>query len=201
MTEAVFHRQRRMFAVIDGAMVFCRPNDERDHKTWFDHEGWSGRFDRATRGFIDSTGIYAYVGESFWDHFWIEGDLVANADMLAAHAPPEAIVWAGMVPGALGERWQPKRRVGTLGELLEKSDVVMTPIRLRKSTHELLVKALGDEKAVSLLVRRAIGVDAEHKVLQLLQKECRSHDLKKVGNGGDSNELFECQRCGKQIWD
>lgn len=196
-----FHKQRTMFAVIDGAMIFCRPNDVRDHKTWFDHAGWSKHFDSATRGFVDSSGIYAYVGENYLDHWWIEGDLVANADLLAAHAASESVAWAGMKPGDPGTRWEPVRRVGTLAELLERSKVVMTPIRLRTSTAELLKKALGNDQAVGELVRRAVGPDAEDRVLALLRRECHPHDFKKTGSGGDPNELFECQRCGKQIWD
>lgn len=198
---AAFNRQRRKFAVIEGALILCRADDVRDHETWFRHEGWSERFSNTTRGFIDSSGIYAYVGIYYYDHHWIENDLVTNADLLSEHAPPEAVVWSGMRRGEPGKRWDPVRRVGTLAELLERTTVISTPMRFGNSTVELLRKALGDDRAISTLVRRAIGPKIEVEVLKLLQRECHPHQWQKVGNGGDSNELFECQRCGKQMWD
>lgn len=194
-----FHKQRRMLAIIDGEFHLAPVNDARDHKTWFSHNGWSKHIDDAVRGFVDPTGVYVYRGPHFFDPTFAERELAEHADLI--DAPPQTPVWAGMKPGRPGERWQPIRSLGTLGDLLAQRWPVKADLRFRPETMRLLKTALGTEEAMARLIRRAVGHGAEAKVLALLQAECHPHDWKKIRSGQQSSELFECTRCDKQYWD
>lgn len=195
-----------MFAVVKGVLHVAREGDERDHKTWFRHEGWEKDFSIATRGFFDETGIYAYSGDGYHASAFTAGALEEHADILLGHVrwDRQTPVWNGMKPGEPGKRWEPIERIGTIGDLVVKREEVLTKIRLRPETLERLRSALGDKgdmEAVALFVRRAIGTGAEERVVALLQKECSPHDNVKIGAGQQSAELFECKRCGAQWWD
>jgi len=128
-----FHRQRRMFAVVKGAMIFAREDDERDHRTWARHDGWEKDFESATRGFVDPTGIYVYRGSHYGECFGAESDLAEHADLLSflANDKLDTPIWNGMQPGATGERWKPIKKLCTVGELLAKRETIMIPVRLR----------------------------------------------------------------------
>lgn len=199
-TEAViaFHRQRRMFALVNDELHFAPAGDERDHKTWFDHSGWSRIFDDTVRGFMDPTGIYVYRGQYFFDPTFVDQDLAEHADLF--DAPPETPVWAGMQKGAPGERWKPIRSLGTLGDLLKKRQTTTIELRLRPETVNLLLAAMGPHETAKL-IRRAVGAGADDKVLRLFQSECRPHQSVKVRSGAQSSELFKCARCGATWWD
>ncbi len=194
-----FHKQRRMLAIIEGELHLAPQGDERDHKTWFDHSGWSRIFDDVVRGFIDPTGIYVYRGEHFFDPLFVDQDLADHADLI--DAPPQTPVWAGMQQGRPGERWRPLRSLGTLGDLLAKRQTTNVGLRLKPETVSLLKASLGSDEAVLRMIRRAVGVGAEDKIIALLQAECHPHDWKKIRSGQQSSELFECTRCAKHYWD
>lgn len=200
-TEAVraFHRQRRMLALINDELHFAPVGDERDHKTWFDHSGWRELFDDAVRGFVDPTGIYVYRGEHFFDPTFVDQDLAEHADLF--DAPPETPVWAGMQRSQPGERWKPIRSLGTLGDMLSKRQAKTVELRLRPETVNLLQAALGNEREVTRLIRRAVGTGADDKVLKLFQSECSPHRSVKIGSGQQSAERFQCTRCGYTWWD
>jgi len=190
------------FAIVNGSLVMCRRvDDDRDHKTWLDHEGLSKHFDRALCGLIEPEGIYVFSSsEQRWPQLFAADTLAEQADLL--EVPPETQVWNGMRPIAPppATRWEPITKIGTVGELLAKRVVVQVPVRIRPELAEKLRAHLGSDEAVAKLIRRAIG-DAETATRKLFQDECQTHDWKKIASGQQSSELFECTRCEKQTWD
>lgn len=198
-----FHRQRRMFAVVKGELLVAREFDERDHETWARHDGWHADYEYVTRGFVDETGVYVYRGSLYEPSLRAEDDLAEHADLIAflANDQIHLPIWNGMRPGAAGERWKPMQALCTVGELLEKREVVMIPVRIRPEVYERFKKVFVERDAITRFVGRAVAANGEAKTLELLRKECRPHERNKIGSGAQSSELFECKRCGAQWWD
>lgn len=115
-----FHRQRRMFIILGDLFNIHVEETDMDHKRWMDSLDLGSSFDDAIRGFVDSTGIYAYKGPS-WDltreeeaHF-----KTYLPSIYQATKPELSIeVWAGAIPGIPGYRWPGRRKLGKLSEIM-----------------------------------------------------------------------------------
>ena len=74
-----FHRQRVMFAIKDNKLFVAEPGLSYSHAVWFETMGWITRdndllMENITRGYVDRTGAYAYVGYDFRTNETVESD-------------------------------------------------------------------------------------------------------------------------------
>lgn len=114
---AAFHRQRRMFVILNGKLLWAPEGVEWGHAEWFQRTTFNVP-PGTTRGFVDSTGIYAYHGDKF------EGSIV-DVFELCGHLEefgvgPDTPVFIGMVRGEPGTRWKPLHTLGAVHSLVER---------------------------------------------------------------------------------
>lgn len=118
-----FHRQRWMFAVIDGRPVFAKRGVPWSHARWLRRYGVTGP---QLRGYYDESGLYFYSTE---DCEAVAGDWEKVLAVLPALAyvfdmGREDEIHAGTVPGQPGERWKPYRTVGRVGDFVTVQDML-----------------------------------------------------------------------------
>lgn len=118
--ELEFHRQRRMFYIIGDLMMTGVEGDERGHREWMKDEGDEDSFDEAIRGYVDSTGVYAYKGRDFSLSPAALSDFEAQFPALVEKMNLDADlpVYAGVVPGRIGTRWEGRKKLGLVKELM-----------------------------------------------------------------------------------
>lgn len=120
MNEEEFHR-RRMFVVTDppekliGVSVrWADPNDERSHAEWFESKGWDWAKE-CVRGFVDETGVYFYRGpECEADDLTIRTAVHSVPELKRHGVATGTPIYAGMHPGKIGERWEPRMLITVL---------------------------------------------------------------------------------------
>lgn len=94
---------------------WAEPGDVRSHSQWFKERGWDWA-EECVRGFVDDTGIYFYRGPNYDnDSSTIQAarELISEIRRtvaLSAGTP----VFAGMYPGEIGTRWEPRMLVTVL---------------------------------------------------------------------------------------
>jgi hypothetical protein len=126
MTEEEFHRQRRMFAIVDGKLEIAEPGDHRDHQSWFRDMCWTDPrlntghdkfMEDTVRGFVDDRGLFAYrqaKGNPF-SHFGVAHKLYPFMAELKTrlNLPDKIDIWFGVKPATDGDaRWPGKAWVG-----------------------------------------------------------------------------------------
>lgn len=123
-----FHRQRDMFAILrdedmdrlktNVRLKFASSSDPRSHSEWLKED--FGIRDPILRGYVDKTGIYYYSGDDFSatkDDF--KKILVYLKDIGAmCDCSEDTPVYAGVIRGEIGKRWNPVQKIGSLREAL-----------------------------------------------------------------------------------
>lgn len=116
MSEKAFHVQRRMFYANGNHIAFAPIADIRSHKAWMVDEGVGHLYNKVIRGYADPTGIYLYRG----DNYTLDGDDLSIARRhakivgLQLRLDLSTEVWAGVIPGKIGDRWKGRMKLGTL---------------------------------------------------------------------------------------
>lgn len=77
------------------------------------------------RGYVDSTGIYAYIGTDFHASSKIHTDFIKNLGIFTeqyekefAELDKELVVYAGLIPTTVGQKYKPLYTEGTLSTYL-----------------------------------------------------------------------------------
>lgn len=114
-----FHRQRIMFAIIDGVLQIAPKESPDSHAEWFEKLGWSSTdFDnlmaRVTRGYVDSSGIYAYTGFDFRVEDFVEEDLRNHLGELSMrlNLASDTEIYLGLSPpNETNPSWEPIKQL------------------------------------------------------------------------------------------
>lgn len=112
--ERTWHRSRRMLVFIDHSLHVAPPWDERGHREWFAEAGWANAYENNVRGFYDSTGLYLYKGADYRCDDDVRRAVRNNMDLISCQVPAGLPVYGGMIPGLMGQRWEPIERLGTV---------------------------------------------------------------------------------------
>lgn len=119
--KAEFHANRQMFVIMAEdnmvpSVVFATKGIPGTHSDWFKAIGMSkDTVETRVRGYIDSTGIYFYIGEDFrggdkvWNHALKVLELFRQAGV-----PKGTPLFAGVIPQKRFGRWPPKEKMGEL---------------------------------------------------------------------------------------
>jgi hypothetical protein len=104
-----------MFCIRQGELLISPANSLKSHQEWLGEQWLS-----LVRGFVDSTGLYFYKGARFTAS-------QADANELRQHLPELQVrlklpathqVYAGMKTGKIGEKWVPRKKLGTIAKFL-----------------------------------------------------------------------------------
>lgn len=118
MTEKEFHRQRRMFAIVNCVYVIAPAHDSRSHADWlYDvHQVTKPQL----RGYVDETGLYFYSTADCQaipgDWAQLRGYMPRLGQLLCLR--PDTPVYEGVVVGQPGTRWPGRKCLGPLEPLL-----------------------------------------------------------------------------------
>lgn len=123
-----FHKQRIMFVIKDDELRTAPSGSSESHAEWFESLGWmnpenDGLMEKVTRGYVDASGIYAYVGYDFRITEYVENDLLKHLPELVKflHLPAETRVYLGLIPQAEnGLKWTPRKAFGTVADCLDR---------------------------------------------------------------------------------
>lgn len=120
MTEAEFHKARRMFAVIDGTLLVAPPDHGCTHYEWFrsllDHRVLAHAMANCARGYVLDDHIRAYQGVDFSARLH-HPTLLTAVNMLEAMyrcqgvlgGPLHTIGFGAVDPGDSSQPWPAKR--------------------------------------------------------------------------------------------
>ena len=121
-----FHKQRRMFVIKDSILHLAQPQSLDSHASWFESLGWMNQHDdrlmeALTRGYVDSTGIYAYTGYDFRTTEAVESELLQHlkelVDQLSLN--PDTQVFLGLQsPTKINSPWVPRKTLGSVKTLI-----------------------------------------------------------------------------------
>jgi hypothetical protein len=118
-----FHKQRIIFVVKDEG-IFINKYTEKSHEDWFKKMGWMDNNNEIMlnniRGYYDGVAIYCYCGYDFREpeSLLIVNNLKNIANKLGI-SNLDTKVYSGVIPQQIGDKWKPKKALGTLGELMQ----------------------------------------------------------------------------------
>jgi len=125
--EKEYHRNRRMFFVIDDNLVIAPANSEKSHYEWLIEQYWSE--DKAAefiktglRGVINPDGnIRFYTGENWEINEEIEAKFFEIFDELVKKLKikPEAKIGGGVIKGEIGDFWPPRKEYGCVSDYVK----------------------------------------------------------------------------------
>jgi len=124
--EAVenFHQQRRMFAIRDGVLRIAPENASYSHAQWFVSEGWikpgeDGLMGSATRGFVDSRGVFFYKDYDFSFDAKAQAEILNFLQELVDNLALDLNLhlFGGLIRGGPGEKWPGQNDLGALRDL------------------------------------------------------------------------------------
>ncbi len=123
MTVKEFHRQRRMFAVVNGVLLSNLSRDCRSHSDWlYDIYNLT---EPQLRGYVDPTGLYFYstadcqAQPGDWPQVRRLIKLITSLFDLEAGLP----IHEGTIPGEPGERWKPAKTIGCISDFVNQHEV------------------------------------------------------------------------------
>ena len=130
-----FHFNRRMFVFRNGELTIAPERSLDSHAAWFTKMGWISSQDDSlmehlTRGYVDSTGIFAYTGYDFRDSGNVEAELKLHLKELVLQLTRAADTSVFIGLSRLDSRnWKGCKKLGTVKELLtqHRTDVKMQP--------------------------------------------------------------------------
>jgi hypothetical protein len=117
-----FHKQRVMFAIKDDVLHLASRESTDSHADWFERLGWISPsnetlMEKITRGYVDSSGIYAYTGFDFRIENFVEEDLLKHLSELCRKLdiPLDSQIYLGLFrPKDVNSRWKPIKYIGTV---------------------------------------------------------------------------------------
>ena len=108
-----FHRKRVMFAIKDNKLFVAEPGLSYSHAVWFEKMCWITQandllMENITRGYVDNTGVYAYVGYDFRTNETVENEIKSHLSELLGKIgiPMPVTVGLGLKRDADGQ-WRP----------------------------------------------------------------------------------------------
>lgn len=122
-----FHRSRRMFVIYENQLLLADHNVPYSHAEWFEKEDWLKTDDdffmeNYVRGFMDSEGIFAYVGYDYRNSPWVEKLLthysILQQFVIKLDAKRETPIFAGMQKQDGGGKFKPQKYLGNVVDFL-----------------------------------------------------------------------------------
>ncbi len=126
-----YHKNRRMFVILDEELNIADAGLTCSHAVWFVQQGFMPQsddslMDEVVRGIVDPKGnVYFYVGYDFAvnkkceDEFFLYLEELVNRLQLK----PTAQVFGGLIQQTTPGQWPPRKTYGTIRELLHKDSV------------------------------------------------------------------------------
>jgi len=126
MEEKEYHRNRRMFFVIDDNLVIAQVNSEKSHFEWLIEQFWPEDkaiefIETGLRGVLNPDGnIRFYTGENWEINEEIEKKFFEILPELVEKLKisPEAIVGGGVIRGEVGEFWPARKEYGKVKDFI-----------------------------------------------------------------------------------
>ena len=120
----LFHKQRIMFVIKDDFLQLAPSGSTESHAEWFESLGWmnpenDSLMEKVTRGYVDTSGIYAYAGYDFRIAEFVENDLLKHLPELVRHLhlSVDTKVYLGLIPPAQNStQWTPRKVIGTVAD-------------------------------------------------------------------------------------
>lgn len=127
MEEKEYHRNRRMFFLIDDNLIIAPANSEKSHYDWLIEQYWPEEkaieFIRTgLRGVLNPDGnIRFYTGENWDINEEIEAKFFGIFDELVKrlNISPEAKIGGGVVKGEAGDFWPPRKEYGKVKDYIK----------------------------------------------------------------------------------
>ncbi len=127
MEEKEYHRNRRMFFLIDDNLIIAPANSEKSHYDWLIEQYWPEEkaieFIRTgLRGVLNPDGnIRFYTGENWDINEEIEAKFFGIFDELVKrlNIGPEAKIGGGVVKGEVGDFWPPRKEYGKVKDYIK----------------------------------------------------------------------------------
>ena len=122
-----FHRARRMFVIVEKQLLIADSDIPDTHAEWFEKEGWLSQendsfMETHVRGFIDSEGIYAYIGYDYRSSRKVEKILTSyvllQQFVVKLDAERNTSIYAGMRKQERGGKYEPRKFLGSVIDFL-----------------------------------------------------------------------------------
>ena len=123
--EIEFHRNRRMFAIVEGKLFIAPENISLSHGEWIRSENLlddSSNINDLVRGFIDSEGVYFYKGEDFSIDEKSEKIFFRKLKEIIERLEIDSNthIFGGMVKQEKLGKWPPKKDYGAAKDFIKK---------------------------------------------------------------------------------
>ena len=127
MEEKEYHRNRRMFFLIDDNLIIAPANSEKSHYDWLTEQYWPKEkaiefIKTGLRGVLNPDGnIRFYTGENWEINEEIEAKFFGVFDELVKRLKmsPEAKIGGGVVKGKTGDFWPPRKEYGKVKDYIK----------------------------------------------------------------------------------
>lgn len=122
-----FHHQRIMFAIKDHDLYIADRGISDSHAVWFEKLGWitpenDHLMEEITRGYVDSSGIYAYCGFNFRTTGKVEADVRQHIAAIVEKTGTSdgTRIYVGLFPTSEKSGWKPIKDLGTVKDMNKK---------------------------------------------------------------------------------
>jgi hypothetical protein len=125
-----YHRNRRMFAIRNNKLFIADQGADFSHADWFNKLGWISESNdeemaSITRGAVEPTGVFFYVGYNF------EVTDIAETEMLrylselvtALDVPLTGHLYGGKIIDLPGSKGRHRQDYGDIGRLLQRTSL------------------------------------------------------------------------------
>ena len=113
--ESEFHRQRRMFYInFDDRLILAPRNIPLSHQEWMGKE-----WESLVRGYVDSTGIYFYLGKEHRGGRSVKIVARRHLPTIFRVLGVRDMIHIGVRKGAVGERWEPLETFQTYSDFVD----------------------------------------------------------------------------------
>ncbi len=126
MEEKEYHRNRRMFFVIDDNLIIAPANSEKSHFDWLIEQYWPEEkavefIETGLRGVVEDGNIKFFTGKNWEINDEIEVKFFEIFDELIKklNINPEAKIGGGAIKGEEGEIWPARKNYGQVKDYLK----------------------------------------------------------------------------------
>ena len=128
MEEKEYHKQRRMFFVINGELVLPEMGSDKSHREWLETNGYSQEdskniIENNLRGVINPDGsLRFFVGKNRVINEEIEKNFFEILPELVKtfNLKPETVIGGGVKQGNIGEVWPAIKEYGQIKDYIKK---------------------------------------------------------------------------------
>lgn len=118
-----FHKNRRIFAIIDNILYIAPVDTTFSHLEWLEHERLlktiNKNLDNIIRGFVDCDGLYFYEGDFAINKRAEYGIFKHLNDLInKLRIDKNFHIYGGFIKGEVGQKWLPIKDYGVLKDLL-----------------------------------------------------------------------------------